>query len=71
MSDSTTPPARDDLVRLVRVGFIKNGTTLSAWCKDQGLAHSYVYKVLKAETNGPAAKTLRDRLVHASNAQAA
>ena len=62
MPTSTPVDGRDELLRSVRAGFIRQGLTLASWCRIAGVRHSYAYKVLRHETNGPAAIALRCRL---------
>jgi hypothetical protein len=50
----------------VRAGFVRQGTTLHAWCEANGLTRQYAEKCLRFERNGPAAAALRRRLARAS-----
>ena len=71
MPHITKPDDRDELLRQVRADFIRQGTTLVGWCRSAGVEHSYAYRVLRRETNGPAALALRERLIASSRVIAA
>jgi hypothetical protein len=54
------------LVREVRIGFIRQGSTMKDWCKGAGVSRSYMYQVIKGVTNGPNAQKWRDRIIDAA-----
>jgi hypothetical protein len=70
-ADSTVIPGSDALLLYVRSCFTRRGTSLTAWCRAQGVAQAYAHRALRGLTNGPAAATLRRRLIEASEAEAA
>lgn len=55
-----------DLYRLVRAGFIAQGTTLSGWCQERGVDTSNARSALAGAWNGPKGKALREQLIEAS-----
>lgn len=56
----------DDLYRMVRAGFVAQGTTLNAWCSARGIHRQTAERSLKGERNGRRSRELRDRLVAAA-----
>ena len=60
---------RSDLYRSVRAAFIMQGTSLSEWCRAQGVTRQYAEKVLKGEKRGPSAQAFKQRVVAASGVQ--
>lgn len=56
----------DSLLLQVRGDFTRKGTSLSAWCKLNGIDHAHAHRVLRGHTNGAKAQALRDRLIEAS-----
>ena len=61
-----SPPS---LLCLVKTGFILNGTTFKAWCRENDVDPGYAHHVVNGKTNGPKAKRLRDRIAQAAGAQ--
>ena len=56
-----------ELHRLVKAGFVAQGTTLEAHCRDVERYHpSNGYRALLGEWDGPKARRLRRRLAHAA-----
>ena len=55
-----------DLLCSVRAGFVAQGTSLAAWCRERGVARQYAAKILQTEAGGQAAANLRQRLLDAS-----
>lgn len=51
------------LVREVRIGLIRQGSTMKEWCKSAGISRSYMYLVIKGVTNGPSAQKWRARII--------
>lgn len=52
-----------DLLREVRIGFIRKGSSLRAWSLDNRVNQGYLIQVLRGRTNGPCAQEWRARLV--------
>lgn len=63
--------SQPDFHARVKAGFVLCGTSLNAWCRENGVSPSYAHAVLTDATNGPAAQALRQRLFNASLSQAA
>jgi len=55
-----------DLMKLVRAGFVSKGTSLTQWCKIQGISRMWAVLALTGKRNGPAAIELRKRLMRES-----
>lgn len=53
-----------ELVREVRSGLIRQGSSLKAWCNRAGVSHTYIHNVLMGGTNGPGAQTWRARVIN-------
>jgi len=51
------------LVIRVRTALVARGSSLSAWCEEQGICRSWAYEVLNGHRNGPQAQALRKRLI--------
>ncbi|WP_431565611.1 hypothetical protein [Brevundimonas sp.] len=51
------------LVREVRIGLIRQGSSLRAWCADNRVSQAYISNVLRGRTNGDCAKEWRSRVV--------
>jgi len=54
----------EELYRAARAAFILQRTTLSAWCKSEGINRQTVEKALKGERFSRRASALRRRIVH-------
>jgi len=52
-----------DLLREVRVGFIRKGSSLRAWSLANQVQQSYMIQVLRGRTNGPCALAWRERVI--------
>ncbi len=52
--------------RMVKAGFVSQGTSLHAWCKSNGVAPQNAHKALKGDWSGPKAAALVDAIVKAS-----
>ncbi len=50
------------LLPKVRSGFILQGTTFKAWCRSEGVDPGYAHHVMSGKLNGPAARSLRQRV---------
>lgn len=61
-----TPTTGPELLTRVRAGFVSNGSTLTAWCRENGIHHSNARQALLGAWDGPAGKTLRRRLLKAA-----
>lgn len=60
MTDLTTDLAT------IRAGFIIQGTTFKAWCRQVGVDPSYARAVVTGATNGRKAQALKARILQAS-----
>ena len=60
------PPPSLDLYRRVRAGFIVQGTTLKAWCRDRGTHIQNARSALIGTWDGPAGRRLRSSIVKAA-----
>jgi len=61
-----TPEKRS---RQVKAGFIMQGTTLHAWCLQNGIAPQNAGKALKGDWKGPKATLLVSRILDAAGVQ--
>lgn len=55
-----------ELTQEVRAGFIKQGTSLAAYCRDNNIDSSNVYKALRGKWNGKKSQALIKKLIDAS-----
>jgi hypothetical protein len=55
-----------DALLQVRVGFLKQGTTFHKWCQENNITRQWATAALTGRRNGPAAKTLRERIIRAA-----
>lgn len=66
----TTPTSPEalgqDLLIRVRAGFVGRGTTLNAWCQENGVHHSNARQVLLGAWDGPAGRKLRAKILKAA-----
>jgi hypothetical protein len=53
------------LYQVVRAGFVARGTSFSRWCVQNGILRQYAVRVLRGETRGPAATSLKLRILEA------
>ncbi|MCW9058742.1 MAG: hypothetical protein OQL11_07720 [Gammaproteobacteria bacterium] len=53
-----------DLYLEVRAGFIRKGTTFTAWCRAQGWNPTNVKAALMGAWNGPEGRKVRSQAVH-------
>lgn len=67
MTQQITVPSRE-LVLEVRIGFIRQGTTLNAWCRDNGVLIGAARQALIGVWDGPKGRAMRRRIVRASGA---
>ena len=56
----------EDRLRRIKAGFILRGTTLSAWCRENGVHHQNAHKALSGQWVGPKASMLVERLLAAA-----
>jgi len=59
---STAPRPGRDLVKKIRIGFIKKDTSLTAWCKANGVIPSNARQALMGSWDGPKGRDLRERI---------
>jgi hypothetical protein len=52
--------------RLARAGFVERGTTLNAWCRENGVTRQNADKALLGQWTGPRATALVDRIAMAA-----
>lgn len=62
----TDIPAGNDLNRKVRIGFINQGTTLSAWCRSHNVTAASARAALIGSWDGKKGRALRESLIKAS-----
>lgn len=55
-----------DLYLRVRIGFISQGTTLAAWCKERSIYPTNAKSAIVGVWDGPKARELRDQIVQAA-----
>jgi hypothetical protein len=55
-----------ELYQQVRGGFISSGTTLAAWCRDNGCNPTNARSALMGSWNGPKGRKLRQKLAEDS-----
>lgn len=56
----------EDLLVTVRAGFVRNRTSLAAWCRQRGVKRENARKALVGSWNGPKARRLRQEIVRAA-----
>lgn len=59
----------DDLLerqRRVRAGFVIRGTSLTAWCRSNGVKQQNAHKALRGEWQGPKATEVVEAILKAS-----
>ena len=64
--DKKQPTPSLDLYAEVRAGFVRKHTTLSQWCRANGVFRENARDALKGVWVGPKARQLIERLVQAS-----
>jgi hypothetical protein len=50
----------------VRAGFVAQGTTFTAWCRENHLARPNVASALIGAWNGPKGRAIRERVIRAA-----
>lgn len=68
MTVTVASPGSNSLLLKVRGDFIAKGTTLTAWCRSNGVDHAHAHRVLRGLTDGGGARALRDKIVRAASA---
>jgi hypothetical protein len=53
------------LYRQVLAAFRQNGTSFSAWCKNEGICREWAYLAVTGKRNGQKAKALREKTLSA------
>lgn len=66
MPNENIPNKLRERQRRVRAGFVVQGTSLTAWCKERGVKHQNARKALDEEWTGPKAKTLVAEILEAA-----
>jgi len=59
-----------ELVQEVRAGFIKQGTSLAAYCRENGIEGKTVHRLLNGRWDGRKAREIRAQLIEAANVNA-
>lgn len=60
------PPPGPDLVLTVRAGFVRKGTSLGRWCRENGYRLQNARNALIGGWNGPKGQTVRATLIAAA-----
>lgn len=55
-----------DLLLQARIGFLQQGSSLAKWCSENKITRQWATAVLTGRRNGPAAKTLREKIIVAA-----
>lgn len=50
----------------VKIGFLRQGTSLIKFCAENGIDRTHAFRVLKDQRTGEAAQKLKQRLIDAS-----
>lgn len=53
----------------VRAAFIVKGTSFSRWCAENGVSRAWAIAVLNSRQGGPAAISLRSRIIEAAGCE--
>ncbi|MEO5328100.1 MAG: hypothetical protein H7829_07625 [Magnetococcus sp. THC-1_WYH] len=61
-----THPSQE-LYRNVRAGFVAQGSTLTAWCRERRINPNNARAVLIGSWDGPKGRALREKLIKAAN----
>ena len=65
-----TTPSNDEKIKKqfqsVQIGFLKQGTTLYKFCRENGIDKAYAFRSLRGQRTGEKAKELKKRLIDAS-----
>lgn len=60
------PQPSPELIRTVRIGFIRQNTTFTTWCNRNGVRTSNARAALIGLWNGPKGRAMRKRIVDAA-----
>lgn len=60
------PGPGQELYRLIRGGFIQSGSTLTEWCRENGLKEAWVRSAIFGMTDTPGAQEVRQRAAEAA-----
>jgi hypothetical protein len=63
MQHTTSLNGSEALLRKVRAELTEAGSSLRAWCLNNGVTPSYAHRALTGDRNGPAAVQLRMRIL--------
>jgi hypothetical protein len=66
MPDSIVSDAQVERQRRVRAGFVAQGSSLSAWCRANGVQRQNAHKALVGQWSGPKADELVARITVAA-----
>lgn len=69
MTAATLAPSKD-LMRDVRIGFIKQGTTFTDWCRRHSIHGPSARAAVIGSWDGPKGRAMRARVVRASGVAA-
>lgn len=61
----------NDLYSAVKGAFVAQGTSLAAWCRENGLTRQHAAAVLRGDRNGPRSQALRRQIVAAAMSEEA
>ena len=61
-------PDGEDLLLQVRLGLLRQGSSLNAWCAARKLPRSTAHRALTGERKGPASEAIRAQLIAAVEA---
>lgn len=50
----------------VKIGFLKQGKTLTRFCEENGINHSHAFRVFRGTWKGEKADALKKRIIEAS-----
>lgn len=62
MSHTSLPEPSRDLLRKIKASFILRGTTMAAWCRENGVNPPNAREAVMGTWDGPAGRALRGRL---------
>lgn len=65
------PSPGNDLHREIRAGFVRQGTTLTRWCKENDLRLSNVRDAIMGGWDGPKGRAIRAKVAKAAGVRVA
>lgn len=68
MTDPTDSDRKTDL-NAIRGGFVSQGSSLAAWCAENGLHRPNVVKAILGQWSGPKAERIREAVQRASRGE--